>query len=86
MENEVRILYRNWRGEVTVRTIKPVKLWHGSTEWHPELQWLLEAVDMGDPNKRTKDYAMLGILAWGDEAIEARLNSKLPHAGEAVTP
>lgn len=35
--------YTNYRGEVSVRTVTPKGLRHGSTEWHPEPQWLLVA-------------------------------------------
>lgn len=37
----VTLTYRNWRGEVAERTIIPRRVWFGSTEWHPEPQWLL---------------------------------------------
>jgi len=69
--SEVRILYRNWRGEVAVRTIQPEEVWYGSTNWHPEPQWLLDAIDLDNPYRRVKCFAMSGILAWGDEAIAA---------------
>lgn len=37
--------YRNYRGEVSERTITPKRVWYGSTEWHPEPCWLLTAHD-----------------------------------------
>jgi hypothetical protein len=63
----VRILYTNWRGETAVRRIVPGPLWFGSTEWHPEPQWLMTA-DEPDNGKR-RDFALSGIKAWGDGAI-----------------
>ena len=42
----LRVRYRNWRGEVRDRTIQPRKLWFGTTEWHPDPQWLLSALDV----------------------------------------
>lgn len=42
----MRIKYRNWRGEVATRCIKPIKMFFGSNEWHPEEQWLMEAMDL----------------------------------------
>lgn len=39
------VTYRNWRGEVGERTITPIRVWFGATDWHPEPQWLLEAFD-----------------------------------------
>lgn len=41
----ITVRYRNWRGETAIRTIVPIRIWHGATEWHPEAQWLMEAVD-----------------------------------------
>lgn len=41
----VTLTYRNWRGEVAERTIIPRRVWFGSTDWHPEPQWLLTAWD-----------------------------------------
>ena len=42
----VTLTYTNWRGETAERTIIPARVWFGSTDWHPEPQWLLEAVDV----------------------------------------
>jgi len=73
-EAAVAILYRNWRGEVAVRQIVPGAaaraFWFGSTEWHPEPQWLVTATDV--EKNASRDFALSGILAWGAEAIAAR--------------
>ena len=37
--------YTNWRGEHGIRQAIPTGLAWGSTEWHPEEGWLLEAWD-----------------------------------------
>ena len=37
--------YTNWRGETARRVIRPVRMWWGKTEWHPEEQWMLTAWD-----------------------------------------
>lgn len=42
----ITLIYTNWRGETAERTIIPQCIWFGSTEWHPEPQWLLTAIDM----------------------------------------
>lgn len=39
------IEYTNWRGETSRRTIRPIRMWWGKTEWHPEEQWMLTAHD-----------------------------------------
>lgn len=61
-EKSVRILYTNYRGETSLRTIIPEKLWFGSTEWHAESQWLLDAVDVEKGQSRS--FAMKDIRAW----------------------
>jgi hypothetical protein len=40
-----RFVYRNYRGEIGVRAVLPISVRFGSTEWHPEPQWLLLADD-----------------------------------------
>jgi hypothetical protein len=42
----LRFRYKNWRGELAVRTVRVIRLSYGSTEWHREPQWLLEALDV----------------------------------------
>jgi predicted DNA-binding transcriptional regulator YafY len=58
----VTIRYRNWRGEVADRRIMPHSIWFGSTQWHPESQWLLDALDL-DRNE-VRSFAMKDILEW----------------------
>lgn len=52
----VEITYTNWRGETSQRTIIPRGIWFGSTEWHPEPQWLLRAFDVEKQAQR--DFAL----------------------------
>ena len=42
----IRFGYRNWHGKVGTRTARAIRLTYGATEWHPEPQWLLEALDI----------------------------------------
>lgn len=60
----VTVRYRNWRGEVRLRRLTPVIIWFGSTEHHPEAQWLLRAYDEEDPARKVKDFTLLGMLEW----------------------
>lgn len=55
----VKIGYTNWRGEYAEREIVPMRPWFGSTEWHPEPQWLLEAWDVAKGAER--DFAIKDI-------------------------
>jgi len=49
----ITLVYRNWRGEIGPRTIRPVRIWFGSTDWHPEPQWLVDADDAEKQAYRT---------------------------------
>lgn len=42
----VTFKYKNWKGEVRDRVVKPIQIWKGSTEYHEEEQWLLMAKDL----------------------------------------
>jgi predicted DNA-binding transcriptional regulator YafY len=42
----LNIVYTNYRGETSIRRIVPERIWFGATDWHPEEQWLLEAIDL----------------------------------------
>ena len=52
--------YINWEGKKAVRTVKPLEIWYGKTEWHPKEQWLLRAIDL-DKNKE-RNFAVKDIL------------------------
>jgi predicted DNA-binding transcriptional regulator YafY len=62
MEETVEIVYTNWKGETAKRTIKPIELWYGATEYHPEAQWLLCALDIEKNDER--NFAMKDIKEW----------------------
>lgn len=55
----VAVVYTNWRGETAEREIRPKRMWFGSTEWHPEPQWLITAVDVQKGVER--DFALSGF-------------------------
>lgn len=58
----VTIVYTNYRGETAERKIIPKKIWFGATEWHPEEQWLLEALDVAKNEDR--HFAIKDIKNW----------------------
>lgn len=58
---ETIIDYTNWRGERRERTVTPISIVFGPTEWHPEPQWLLEAIDS---EKGLRRFAMANIHSW----------------------
>jgi predicted DNA-binding transcriptional regulator YafY len=49
----LHIVYTNYRGETADRDIVPQRVWFGSTDWHPEPQWLLDALDVGKRAQRS---------------------------------
>lgn len=60
--NNVSIVYKNHRGEVSTRRIIPKNIRFESTEWHPEPQWILEAFDVD--KQASRSFAMKDIQAW----------------------
>jgi hypothetical protein len=55
----VYVRYVNWRGEESGRRILPHGMRWGSTEWHPEDQWLIQATDLKD--NKLKEFALNGF-------------------------
>lgn len=41
-----KVMYTNWKGRTSERLITPIYMYWGETEYHPEPQWLLEAIDV----------------------------------------
>lgn len=58
----VTILYTNWKGKTSLRQIIPVEVKWESSEWHPELQWILSAWDVEKGDYRS--FAMKDIRSW----------------------
>ena len=52
----VRFNYKNYRGEFEDRTVYAERIWWGSTEYHPEPQWLLKGWDYSRQSNR--EFAM----------------------------
>lgn len=55
-----RFFYRNHRGEEGMRSVIPVAVRFGATEWHPKDQWLLRAFDL--EKRAEREFAMADIL------------------------
>lgn len=69
-EKAVQVDYTNWRGEKGTRTIVPESIYFGSTEWHPEKQWLLRAYDV--EKQAYRDFALKDIASWIPAAIPSK--------------
>lgn len=61
-ERSVRIDYTNYRGERRERIIAPLELRFEPTEWHPEAQWILYAIDRDAGALR--GFAMKDVHSW----------------------
>ena len=74
MSEHLKIIYRNWRGEITERTIKPLgALTFGSTPYHREPQWLLPAMDIDKGQERT--FAVKDILSFDPAVFSGQIQA-----------
>jgi predicted DNA-binding transcriptional regulator YafY len=58
----VQVEYINAKGEQKLRTILPVRIFFGQTEWHQDDQWFLECWDFG--KNEVRHFAMANIMNW----------------------
>ena len=61
----IQIDYTNWRGIRSIRTICPLRLEFENSEWHPETQWVLYAIDVEKGEERA--FALKDIHLWADK-------------------
>ena len=52
--------YTNHRGRRSIRHVEVDRIWFGSTEWHPEPQWLLRAYDT--VKCVTREFALANVV------------------------
>lgn len=62
LRQQVIIDYTNWRGERGLRRIIPLSIQFENSEWHPDTQWILHAVDV--ERGATREFAMVSIHSW----------------------
>jgi len=58
----VKVMYKNYKGEVGLRTIFPLQIYMGKNEYHSGEQWLMKVWDV-DKNAY-RDYALRDIQEW----------------------
>lgn len=75
----VTLTYTNYRGETAQRTIIPKSVRFGSTEWHPEPQWLLLAYDSDKGADREFALRDFGAPMPDREAIARLIDSDAWH-------
>lgn len=77
MESAVVFVYVNHRGEARERRVAPIKIWYGTTAWHPSPQWFLRGTDLERLSEAhasgedrialihaDRDFAMADITGW----------------------
>ena len=62
LNHPIKVRYTNYRGETAVRTIVPMEVYVGKTEYHPHEQWLLKVWDVEKGAERI--YALKDISQW----------------------
>ena len=62
MNENVKILYKNHRNEVAWRPVKPLRFYFGKTDFYPDPQWIVHAIDL-DKNA-FRDFALTNVLEW----------------------
>lgn len=60
--DEVLISYTNWRQERRERRVLPLRMWVGTSPWHSERQWFVQATDCETGEQR--DFALKDIHSW----------------------
>lgn len=75
-EAPLTFVYRNWRGEEARRSVLPLYVWHGTTEWHTDPQWFLRAVDIDKGAQR--DFAMKDIREMGGTGTDSADEHRCP--------
>ncbi len=91
---ELRFPYTNWRGEFSVRRVLPIRVWFGSTDWHPEPQWLLRALDLDKGGERDFAFSQInkpepvteedGAIGWCEGCSKAIREGERHHTGAEV--
>lgn len=54
-----KVMYTNWKGVTRERTIVAKELYLGQTEYHPDEQWILRAVDL--EKDEVRDFALADL-------------------------
>ncbi len=63
----ITVRYTNYKGETGMRSIVPEKIWFGSTEWHKDEQWLLDAYDID--KAAIRNFALKDISEWKGKIV-----------------
>lgn len=72
--------YTNYRGEISIRTISPKRIWFGATEFHSKPQMMLTAFD--HDKQVDRDFAVKDFFAVVSEAERDRYKNALEKISE----
>jgi hypothetical protein len=75
------LTYTNYQGKTSVRHIIPRSVRYGTTQWHPEPQWLLLAYDCD--KKADREFALKDFGQPASVQLHAWIKSPLGH-GEVM--
>lgn len=78
MSEVVRFVYENHRDNVADRTVLPIRLWFGKTDWYPKEQWFLHAFDLD--KQEARDFAMTNISRWIPSTAQQKEEREAPCA------
>lgn len=62
LNNPIRFKYKNWKDEISIRTLIPIEVWYGESDFHKGTQWFLKAYDLDKLDKR--DFAIKDIIEY----------------------
>lgn len=86
----VAVDYVNWKGTRRERRVLPLRFFFGSTEFHPEPQWLFDCFDFECGENRT--FALSGVKSWrpfadaGGKCVPPSPDDVQQDAGPPVLP
>lgn len=58
----IKLIYKNWRGEISERKIIPLSVFWGENKFHKGEQWLMKVFDLDKKDYRT--YSLKDIKEW----------------------
>lgn len=76
--------YTNYRGETSDRIAYPRRVWWGSTDWHPEPQWLLTAWDVEKDAERDFAISDMSSAQALSDAHSAGMREGMEKAAQAM--
>jgi NTP pyrophosphatase (non-canonical NTP hydrolase) len=70
-QQPITVRYTNWKSETRNRTIVPLAVWFGLSDFHEGEQWFIKALDAEKDSVR--NFALLDISSTMDESFQARV-------------